>query len=162
MVYLYFGSKEELFVACIRREAGRLMEMISDVVEPGESPRDQLWHALRAFFGFVSAHRGAWSVLYLQARNQGGPFAVEAQQMRRDTVVLTSQLLARAEDVPGPPDEQVGAAAHALVGACESLADWMIDHPDADPEVTAHRVLRFVWPGLSAMMEPASSGSEPG
>lgn len=152
MVYLYFGSKEELFVACIRREADRLMEMITSLVDPQGPPKEQLWNALRGFFGFVSDHSGAWMVLYRQARTQGGPSAREVDTMRRNTVDLIAAMLAQIAGVR-KPGEQAVTAAHALVGSCESLADWMLDTPGTSAETAARRLMRFAWPGLEELME---------
>ncbi|HZE41735.1 MAG TPA: TetR/AcrR family transcriptional regulator [Stackebrandtia sp.] len=151
MIYLYFGSKEELFVACIRREAGRLMDMIAGVVRAEDPAERQLWSALEGFFTFVSDHRGAWTVLYRQARIQGGQSTREVDAMRGRTIDLIGELLARAaSSEPGP---EAVMAAHALVGACESLADWMLDNPDTDPKTTAKQLSHFAWPGLSKLME---------
>src|SRR5205823_11834659 len=50
MVYAYFGSKDELFVACLHREGTRVMEAVIRVVEPDLPPDEQLWRGLRAFF----------------------------------------------------------------------------------------------------------------
>ncbi|MGH8875823.1 MAG: TetR/AcrR family transcriptional regulator [Stackebrandtia sp.] len=151
MVYLYFGSKEDLFVACIRREAGRLMDMIGQVVEVDAEPEEQLWGALRGFFTFVSEHSGAWTVLYRQARTQGGPSAREVAEMRGRTTELIAGMLSRAAGMRRPGDQAV-TAAHALVGACESLADWMLDTPGTSPETTAKRLMHFAWPGLEQLM----------
>src|SRR5258705_7500187 len=59
MVYAYLGTKDDLFIACLRREATRLMEAIADAVITGTegepesaAPDEQLWRGLRAFFGF--------------------------------------------------------------------------------------------------------------
>src|ERR1700712_296552 len=42
LVYLYLNSKEELFTACIRREARTLVDAVQAGVEPGESAGRQL------------------------------------------------------------------------------------------------------------------------
>ena len=152
MVYLYFGSKEELFVACIRREGRRLTDMLAGAVDSDDGPRRQLAGALGAFFDFVSANRGAWSVLYRQARTQGAPFANEVQEMRSRTVALTAELLGRSVNATWPLSDPIDIAAHALVGACESLADWLIDHPEAEAGPLTDRVLDFAWPGLSTLV----------
>src|SRR5258706_6550848 len=71
MVYAYLGAKDELFLACLRREATRLMEAVASSVEPSVGPDQQLWKGLRAFFGYVGAHRDGWSVLYRRAARRG-------------------------------------------------------------------------------------------
>src|SRR6476661_3048789 len=70
LVYLYLNSKEDLFTACIRREAKGL-------------PADrQLWEGLGAFFTHTAEHPDGWAVLHLQARTHGEPFAAEVSAMR--------------------------------------------------------------------------------
>src|SRR5262245_25884515 len=70
MVYAYLGTKEDLFIACLHREATRLAQAVVDVVGPSGPPDEQLWRGLRGFFRFVTAHREGWTVLYRQARGQ--------------------------------------------------------------------------------------------
>ncbi|MEU8259528.1 TetR/AcrR family transcriptional regulator [Micromonospora sp. NPDC048999] len=142
MVYAYLGTKEELFVACLHREGARMMAAIVDAAAPGLPADERLWHGLRAFFNFVGAHRDGWAVLYRQARGTE-PFAAELAAMRSRLVDLVAGMLdhafrARGREVSATDLEVV---AYALVGASESLADWLADHPEADPEQTATRVL---------------------
>ena len=56
MIYAYLGAKDELFVACIRREAARLIEAIGSAVEDGLNPAEQLWRGLRIVDHRASAH----------------------------------------------------------------------------------------------------------
>jgi AcrR family transcriptional regulator len=154
MVYAYLGTKEELFIACVHREATRLMEAIASVVELDLPIEEQLWRGLRAFFAFVGAHREGWSVLYRQARGQQ-PFAVEVAAMRRRMVDVAAGVLARMIESAGartPHPDDLTAMAYALVGAGESLADWVVDHAEEDPEVTATRMMNFVWLGANDLL----------
>src|SRR5512142_2460053 len=65
MVYAYLGTKEELFIACLHREATRLMEAIAGAVIPAPddgaarrlTAEERLWRGVRAFFTFVGTHR---------------------------------------------------------------------------------------------------------
>ena len=70
MLYAYLGAKDELFVACIRREATRLIEEIGTAVEAGLRPEEQLWRGLRVFFEYVQRNQAAWTVLHRQANAQ--------------------------------------------------------------------------------------------
>src|SRR5690242_8844674 len=139
MVYAYLGTKDELFIACLRREATRLLEAVASSVELSVEPDQQLWNGLRAFFGFVDAHRDGWSVLYRQARGRE-PFAGELAGMRTRIIEVVAALLESAcavAPVKARPTD-FRPTAYALVGAAESTADWLVDH-DEDPEVTATR-----------------------
>ncbi len=156
MVYAYLGPKEDLFVACIRREGTRMMEAIAGEVAPELPPDQRLWRGLRAFFGFVGAHRDGWAVLYRQARGEQ-PFATELAGMRTRVVevvsaMLDSALRAQGREI-GRTDLEV--ASYALVGASESLADWLADHPDADPEKAATRMMNVAWLGAGELLRGA-------
>lgn len=158
MVYAYLGTKEELFIACLQREATRLMEAIAGAIEPDTPVDQQLWRGLRAFFTFVGAHRDGWSVLYRQARGQE-PFAAEVAAMRGRMVEVVAGLLGSVIEAAGaraPRGDDLVAMATALVGAGESLADWVVEHPDEDPEVTATRMMNFVWLGAEDLLRGAT------
>ncbi len=157
MLYTYLGTKEELFVACLHREGTRLMEAIARVVEPGLPPDEQLWRGLRAFFTFVVRHGDGWSVLYRQARTQE-PFAAELALMRARIVDVVAGLLGQvvlAANRRVRPEE-LGPMAYALVGAGESLADWIVDHAGEPAEVTATRLMNLVWIGAGGLLRGAS------
>ena len=157
MVYAYLGTKDELFVACLRREAGRLLDAFAGVVEPSLPPDEQLWRGLSGFFGYVGAHRDGWAVLYRQARTRE-PFATELAKMRRAMVDVIAQRLSdvlagRGRQVPV---EDLDTMALALVGAGESLADRLVDLPDADPERTATRLMSAIWLGAQRQLDGES------
>jgi AcrR family transcriptional regulator len=159
MIYAYLGSKEDLFAACIRREAGLMLEAIVAGIEPGQAPDVQLWHGLRSFFGFVGEHRDSWRVLHRQSIAQGGPFVAELTTMRQRAISLVAAVVIRTGN-----DEGVGKAASrsgealaaALVGAGESLADWWLDHPEESAGGIAARLMNLVWLGFGDLVEGRS------
>src|SRR5579884_4390861 len=83
LLYLYLGSKEALFAACLRREADRLIEVLGQAVDPSLEPGEQLYRGLVAFFTFVADHRESWTVLYAQAGTEGGSIVAEVANVRR-------------------------------------------------------------------------------
>ena len=147
MVYAYLGAKEELFIACVHREGTRLMESIVAAAAPGLPPDEQLWRGLRAFFAFVAGHREGWSVLYRQARGQER-FAAEVAGMRHRMVEVVAGLLTTSGRAV--PADDVMPVAYALVGACESVADWIVENPVEPPEVTATRLMHMLRLDLGA------------
>jgi AcrR family transcriptional regulator len=156
MIYAYLGAKEDLFAACIHREATRLLEAIVSGIEAGQPPDVQLWHGLRSFFGFVSEHKESWRVLHRQSIAQGGPFTEELMAMRQRAISLVAAVLMRtgADEGVGKAASIAGdALAAALVGAGESLADWWLDHPDDSASTVASRLMNLVWMGFGNLVE---------
>ncbi|WP_026421719.1 TetR/AcrR family transcriptional regulator [Actinokineospora inagensis] len=158
MIYAYLGHKEDLFAACIRREAGLLMAAIAAGVRAELPPDMQLWHGLRAFFRFVGDQRASWRVLHRQATSQGGPFSEELLAMRARAITLVTALLARSaaeSDLDDSAVKSTEALAAALVGAGESLADWWLDHPSVPEKVVASWLMNLVWMGFGDLVEGA-------
>ncbi|MFC4129205.1 TetR/AcrR family transcriptional regulator [Hamadaea flava] len=154
MVYAYLGTKDELFVACLRREAGRLLASVAGVVDPQLPPDEQLWRGLRGFFSYVGSNRDGWAVLFRQARTRE-PFAGELARMRRGMVAVIAEKLAdalrsRGRDVPA---DELQAMALALVGAGEALADRLVDTPHEEPERTATRLMNAIWLGAERQLD---------
>ncbi|MBZ9638172.1 TetR/AcrR family transcriptional regulator [Streptomyces sp. PSKA30] len=156
LVYLYLNSKDDLFTACIRREAKALTAAVRAGVHP-ELPADrQLWEGLLAFFTHTARHPDGWSVLHLQARTHGETFAAEVTAMRTEIVTFVTQLIAdaarEAHRDPDLPDKEVAGLAEALVGAAESLATWANATPGVTARQTAATLMNFAWAGLGDLM----------
>ncbi|MGO4751672.1 TetR/AcrR family transcriptional regulator, partial [Streptomyces sp. 2MCAF27] len=86
LVYLYLNSKDELFAACIRREADSLVAAIRAAVEHDAPADRRLWSGLHGFFTHTAEHPDGWALLHVQARTHGGPFAREVAAMRAEIV----------------------------------------------------------------------------
>lgn len=157
LVYLYLNSKEDLFTACIRREAAALVAAVRGGVRTDLPADRQLWDGLRAFFTHTSHYPDAWSVLHLQARTHGEPFATEVAAMRAEIVDFVTQLiLVAARETHRDPDlpaSEVAGIAEALVGAAESLADWANTTPGVSARQAAATLMNFAWAGLGNLMD---------
>jgi AcrR family transcriptional regulator len=156
MIYAYLGAKEDLFAACIHREATRMLTAVVGGIEAGQPPDVQLWHGLRSFFGFVGEYRESWRVLHRQSLTQGGPFTAEVMSMRQRAITLVAAVLMRtgSDEGIGEAASQSGEAlAAALVGAGESLADWWLDHPEESAGAIASRLMNLVWLGFGNLVE---------
>ncbi|MFE5039346.1 TetR/AcrR family transcriptional regulator [Streptomyces sp. NPDC056683] len=157
LVYLYLNSKDDLFTACIRREAGALTEAVRAGVDRALPPDRQLWDGLRAFFTYTAEHPDGWSVLHLQARTHGERFASEVAEMREEIVAFVTQLIVAAARAahrdPDLAEGEVAGLAEALVGAAESLATWANATPGVTARQAAATLMNFAWAGLGDLME---------
>ncbi|MEU2334869.1 TetR/AcrR family transcriptional regulator [Streptomyces sp. NPDC006654] len=157
LVYLYLNSKEDLFTACIRREADALTEAVRTGVRRELSADRQLWDGLQAFFAHTAAHPDGWSVLHIQARTHGERFASVVAAMREELVAFVTQLIAvaarQAHRDPDLAEGEVAGLAEALVGAAESLAAWANATPGVTAKQAATTLMNFAWAGLGDLME---------
>lgn len=147
MLYLYLGSKEELFAACITREAQRFVEAVIASADASLAPREQLDRGVLAFFTFVAENCDSWLVLYRQARSEA-PFAQQVVSGRAQVALVVSQLLQRTNP-HGLDAAYFDAVAFALVGAGEALADRMLDEQEPDPRASATLLVELAWHGLA-------------
>jgi AcrR family transcriptional regulator len=151
MLYMYLGSKADLFRACMRRETDRFLGAIRAAVDPGQPTEEQVFTGVNAFFTFVADYRDAWNVLYRQARDSGGPLAGEVATIREMVIGEVAAILRRAAEADGvadPAKVPIMALATALLGAAESLTEWILDHPGERPEETSILLMSLVWNGL--------------
>jgi AcrR family transcriptional regulator len=146
MLYLYYGSKDELFAACISREGQRFVEALTPAGDPSLSPREQLRVALESFLGFVDQHRSSWMVLYRQALAQQ-VFAGQVRGSRDRLIELTAHLLESSTREPEPGTDFTIMAV-ALVGAGEAVAD-RIAGGEIDVAKAAELLDNLAWRGLA-------------
>ncbi|WKE70313.1 TetR/AcrR family transcriptional regulator [Streptomyces sp. WP-1] len=156
LVYLYLNSKDDLFTACIRREAAALTEAVRAAVRPALPADRRLWDGVRAFFTYTAEHPDGWTVLHLQARTHGPRFAAEADALRAEMTAFVTRLIATAaQESPHSrdlPAREIEGLAAALVGAAESLADWTNTTPTATATQASTTLMNFAWTGLGNLL----------
>ncbi|MFE3634864.1 TetR/AcrR family transcriptional regulator [Streptomyces cellostaticus] len=156
LVYLYLNSKEDLFTACVRREAGALSAAVRTGVRADLPADRQLWDGLLAFFGHTAENPDGWAVLHLQARTHGELFAAEVAAMREEIVAFVTRLIVvaarEAHRDPDLAERDVAGLAEALVGAAESLAAWANATPGTTARQAAATLMNFAWAGLGNLM----------
>ncbi|QDQ16328.1 TetR/AcrR family transcriptional regulator [Streptomyces spectabilis] len=169
MVYLYLDSKEGLFLACLRREADRLVTAFQGAAREaaatgadggsgrGGAPEVRLHAGLLAFFAFVAERRDSWVVLHRQASELSETIAAAVAEARRAVMAQVAELVRAGieESVAAPQltEREADFVAHALVGAADSLTDWMARNPGQSPEGVALRLMNMVWVGMGRVLE---------
>jgi AcrR family transcriptional regulator len=146
IVYDYFGDKEAVYLACLRRARGELETMLLGAAASASTPRETLERATSAYFEFVERRGQQWAVLFGGA-GLSGFGAEEADRLRFATVSRLRDLIVALEPNVDPVTAE--AFAHALSGSAEQVAKWWRANPQHDrPEVLA-RQAAFAWSGLS-------------
>ena len=78
--------------------------------------------------------------------------------MRATMVEVVAGLLGRLIAAGGRRyrHDEVTSMAYALVGAGESLADWVVDNSEVPSDETAARLMNFVWLGAGELLRGAT------
>ena len=146
MVYAYFGSKDGLYLAYVEQAGTELLERMRRAAAPAVDPQARLRAGVVQFLKFVEERRDGWALLYAEAAAQGGPLAGQIAGLRSRIARIVERLLtdavAAASSSPVEATTAAGAA-HGLVGAGESLANWWLTHPELDAEEVAEWLVAF-------------------
>jgi AcrR family transcriptional regulator len=145
MLYLYYGSKEELFGACLSRELSRFVDAVRTNIDFTQSPKELLRNAVLAVLNYIDANRASWLVLYTQATSSQA-FAHTVRDGRERIIDLVSRLLQSGTRHP-EPDTDFDMMAVALVGAGEAVAA-RVSTGDADVDEAAELMINLFWRGL--------------
>jgi AcrR family transcriptional regulator len=156
MLYLYYGSKEELFGACLDRELGRFVDSVRADIDFTQSPKDLLRTAVVAFLSYIDANRASWMVLYTQATSSQA-FAHTVREGRERMIDLVGGLLQSGTRNP-EPDNDFDMTAVALVGAGEAVAT-RVSAGDVDVHEAAELMINLFWRGLKG--RPADTQAVP-
>ncbi len=154
MLYLYYGSKEELFGACLTRELARFVDTVRAEIDFSQSPKDLLRNAVLAFLNYIDTNRASWIVLYTQATSSQ-TFAHSVREGRERIIDLVGRLL-RAGTRHPEPETDFDMMAVALVGAGEAVA-MRVSAGDADVNEAAELMINLFWRGLKGA--PADSAA---
>lgn len=120
MLYRYFGSKEDLYVAYLRTTGRELIDRVRALETRGQSPQARLRGGLRAFLTYVEEHRAGWIVLH------GETAAPTDAQIAREVAALRARIIRLLTTLFDD-----AAFAHAFAGAAESLATWWVNQSEA-------------------------------
>ncbi len=163
LLYNYFGNKERLYIACMKRSGDALVATILETVGDTSNPGDALNQGLRAFFAFLDADRAAWAVLFDETLPQVGELADGVAEYRgRLTTLVSESLLAQLpEKRRGAARIEVEALSTALLGAAEALARWWLRTEATTASEAAELLIATIEPGLRRRSTPASNPSRP-
>lgn len=152
MLYLYYGSKEELFGAVLDRELGRFIEAVGADIDFTLPPRDMLRSTIKAYLTYIDANRASWIVLYTQATSSQA-FAHTVREGRERIVEMVTRLLSAGTRNP-MPESDFQLTAIALVGAGEAVAN-QVSIGDVEVDDAAELLINLFWRGLKGKPTPA-------
>ncbi|GAB2996646.1 TetR/AcrR family transcriptional regulator [Mycobacterium bourgelatii] len=145
MLYLYYGSKEELFGACLNREMSRFIEAVRDSIDITQGPRELLRNTIVSFLRYIDENRASWIVMYTQATSSQA-FAQTVREGREQIIELVAGLVQSGTREP-MTDAEIEMTAVALVGAGEAIAN-RLSTGETDVDEAAEMMINLFWRGL--------------
>ncbi|WP_431234681.1 TetR/AcrR family transcriptional regulator [Mycolicibacterium psychrotolerans] len=158
MLYLYYGSKEELFGACLARELSRFIEAVREDIDLKQSPHDLLRSVILSVLRYIDANRASWIVLYTQATSSQA-FAHTVREGREKIIDMVARLLEAGTRHPEPGTD-FHMMAVALVGAGEAVAA-RVSAGDADVDEAADMLINLFWRGLKGAPSDKEASATP-
>jgi AcrR family transcriptional regulator len=146
IVYEHFGSKDGIYLACLRRARAQLDEALTTAVAGVDDMEQRLAAGVAACFRFIEQDPARWAVLF-NGVAVSGTVAAEATRLRMGTVAAIADMIHAAR--PQADRREVEAFANALSGAGEQLERWWRLNPDVSREEISGYLHRFAWHGLS-------------
>ncbi|QGV82352.1 TetR/AcrR family transcriptional regulator [Streptomyces ficellus] len=167
LLHQYFGSKQDLYLACLTPIGDRLLDALrAAMAEHGTGSPPTALRVLHALFTALDAQRTAWFVLYDATLPPGSEAAQRAAHYRSaidDLAALgTAGLLqtagteeplgADALQAAGTRDPlDADALKYAWRGLCSALVRWWVNHPEESPEAMTQRCARLFAAGRTLL-----------
>ena len=155
VVYEHFGSKDGIYLACLRRARGQLEAMLAEAWASVTDPREQLERGADAYFRFVETDPARWHVLFGGGAAVSGDVAEEAIQLHLGTERGFAELFARL--APQQDPQALLAFAHSIGGAANQLAQWWLRTPQIPREQIVRWYSAVCWEGLRSSLGVAES-----
>lgn len=148
LILSYFGSKDELYAACVERAGLNLIQRIEDVITVGRPPRAMAQATLAAIFDGLADRPHDWNVLNDRTVPPGSTGAAVAKQQRRTIAEQSRRGIRALEDLRalGDPDE-LAILTEIWMSSVSAVVNWWLQHPDCTAEdMTAHceRILEAI------------------
>jgi AcrR family transcriptional regulator len=145
MLYLYFDSKERLYLACVSFVGDALIEAIAKSVAGAHTATEQVLAVAAGLFDFADRrNRAWWAVIYGETMPADSAVAEATDGYKGQ--ILAVVLGAMTSVLADPLDAEL--AAHALIGAGESLLRWWLTRPDVSAAELNVRLARILSPFL--------------
>jgi AcrR family transcriptional regulator len=154
VIYDHFGSKDGIYLACLRRARARLDDAVATAVLAVDDLYERLAAGIDATFAFIEENPARWAAVY-NGVAVAGPVAEEAWRLRMQTVDQIAALVDAA--LPGLPRRRVEAFAHGLSGAVEQTERWWRNTPDLSRAEAVKNLSDFAWWGMHRLVEELPS-----
>jgi len=153
VVYHRFGSKDGIYLACLRRARAQMETMMFEAVASTSGTRTQLERGADAYFRLVETDPARWRLLFGGGAALSGAVAEEAIRLHLATEEGFVDLLRPL--APHADEHTLLAHAHAIGGAAHQLAQWWLRTPGITRAQVVEWYCSASWDGLRGLIDGA-------
>lgn len=152
--YLYFASKEQVFLAIVDDFKTKIARAITTVSEPptqpAADPESMLRTSFRRWLGFFAEHRDATTVILKEASSIDPRFEKGFAEVRRSAVDFFAARYRRFQELGiVRPSIRPVLMAHLLIGMFDELLNaFVLTDREADLDALAAQLADFEWNGI--------------
>ncbi|WP_320668668.1 TetR/AcrR family transcriptional regulator [Patulibacter defluvii] len=145
MVHAYFGSKDELYLACLERAARPLAAAITAAQDLADPPLLRGLVTIKAILTTLEPRPHDWPMLWDPTVPDGAPVAAGVRAQRRSIAGLGVDGAAQALRDDGVEDQQdLAFVGHLWLDVVSSIVQWWLRHPDETAEAVGRRFERVL------------------
>jgi len=154
MVYSYFGTKDDLFAACVAAASANIVAHVEQALVGVEPDLDMAFVVLEALFTALAGRPHDWSLLYeTPVPNDLAGAATLKEHSRRVAALAIQGVRQVAERADLTDADDISAATEVWMSVLSALVRWWLAHPDQTvPDMLARcrRLLAVVTVGATA------------
>ena len=145
LIYQYFGSKDGLYLVCLHRVAGELLNRLELAELSVDDSVASRIYALQAIFDALEPQRSAWQLLFDATMPTVGPIAEAAQDYQARTQFLAASGSERFLAARGDRDVLDTEVLTAIwMGVVNTLVTWWLGHPEVTADEMTQRCYRLI------------------
>ncbi|MEU4077872.1 TetR/AcrR family transcriptional regulator [Streptomyces venezuelae] len=156
LLHQYFGTKEDLYVACLTPVGDSLLDTIRTAMGEERTTPDTPLRVLRGIFVALEGRREAWFVLYDRSLPPGGEAARTAAAYWTAIDALAADGTAGLLRTAGSTDPlDADALRHVWTDLVGTLVRWWVKHPEETPDAMTRRCARLFTVAAALGVDPA-------
>jgi AcrR family transcriptional regulator len=151
IIYDHFGSKDDLYLACVKRTRSLYTEQLAEIWKSPDSPLKIIKKGSELFFGVIEENPERWLVLFSGwSGPKTGFVSEELLRLRQETIdLMVAQI---TQSVPFVDFEKADAFSNAMSAVGEQLGHWWLRNPDIPKERVVEHNLAFITGGLAQLL----------
>ncbi|MFL6108139.1 MAG: TetR/AcrR family transcriptional regulator [Marmoricola sp.] len=144
LIYNYFGSKDGLYVVCIRRAAALLVDEIERTAASGTVGLARAVVTLDGMFRALAPQPWIWHLVFDPTAPRDGEIAEVLAEHERRIFVFGEEGVSELLALAGNDDRDDMLAMRAVwENVFRTLVTWWLEHPGVAPEAMTERCVRL-------------------